>query len=135
MFAELTKLGARFTVFRVGNMLLVVSLVAMPFADFWVHTAHAGSTHCVNGANMHGSIDHSPSSHEERGNYADPEKENERSTPNGVFCDPAHCCVFVAPTIVAVVDPITRTAKTARGGPNFLSRPPVLLERPPKSST
>ena len=130
MFAELTKLGARFTVFRVGKMLLVLSLVAMTFADFWVHTAHASSTHCAKGA-----IDHDPSSHEKRGNYADPEEENERSTPNGVFCDAAHCCVFVAPTIAAVVDPIIRITKTARGGPSFLSRPPVLLERPPKSST
>ena len=135
MFAELTKLNRRLTIFRVGKMLLVLSLVAMTFADFWVHTAHASSTHCAKGASVHGAIDHDPSSHEKTDNYADPEEENERSTPNGVFCDAAQCCVFVAPTIVAVIDPIIRTAKTARGGPSFLPRPPVLLERPPKSST
>lgn len=134
MFATLARLDRRFTTCRAGKMLLVLSLVAMIFADFYVHAAHACLADRNNDISAHDAIDRTGFSYGTAGIHADPAGENERSALNEVFCDAAHCVVFVAPMVAAVLAPLKRAAKPTLSGLNISSLPPALLERPPRAS-
>jgi len=134
MFATLARLDRRFTTCRAGKMLLVLSLVAMTFADFYVHAAHACLADSHIDISAHDAIDRTGFSYGTAGILADPDDENERSALNEVFCDAAHCVVFVAPMITTVLAPLKRAAKPTLAVPNISSLPPPLLERPPRAS-
>lgn len=133
MFATLAYLDRRFIAPRVGKMLLVLSLVAMTFADFYALSAHAchGDNH--DAISAHDAIDRSGPTYGAADSQIDTSGEDEPLSVKDVLCDAAHCLVFIASMSAAIPTPITRTAKAVRAGPSFFSQPPPLVERPPRA--